>query len=221
MDDPTLDEGRHRCALRGLSRLNRLSGSTRIVWPSILAVGRVRSRPLRIMDLACGAGDVPLGLWRRARRAGIDVEIHGVDFSPRAVRFARERAEQAGAPLSFQVGDVLNEPLPTDFDVLLCSLFLHHTNEEEAVLLLTRMRRAARHIVLVNDLLRSDRGLLLAYVASRLLTSSSVVHVDAPRSVRAAFTVDEMRDLARRARMHGAEVSRRWPLRLLLSWKAA
>jgi 2-polyprenyl-3-methyl-5-hydroxy-6-metoxy-1,4-benzoquinol methylase len=221
MDDSSLEDDRHRRALRGLSRLNRLSGSARILWPPLAALARPETSCLRVLDLACGAGDVPLGLWRRARRAGIYVDIHGVDISPQAVRFAQERAEQEGAPLNFGVRDVLRNPLPEGFDAVLCSLFLHHLNEDQVVLLLTKMRQAARRIVLVNDLLRSDRGLWLAYLASRLFTSSAVVRVDATRSVRAAFTADEMRNLARRARMNGAEVSRRWPLRLLLSWMPA
>ena len=52
MDDPSLEAGRHRRALRGLSRLNRLSGSVRIVWPSIRALARREKRRLRILDLA-------------------------------------------------------------------------------------------------------------------------------------------------------------------------
>lgn len=220
MDDPALEPGRHRHALHGLSRLNLLSGSARILWPSMANLARRKGSPLRILDLASGAGDVPLGLWRRARRAGVDVEIHGVDVSPQAVCFARENAERLGAPVSFEALDVLASPLPTGFDVVLSSLFLHHVTEEEAVVLLTKMRHAARSSVLVNDLLRSTRGLALAHVASRLFTFSDVVHRDAPRSVRASFTESELRTLAGRAGMDGARVSRHWPLRLLLSWEA-
>jgi SAM-dependent methyltransferase len=221
MDDPHLEQGRHRHALRSLSRLNLLSGSVGILWPSIAGLARRERGPLRILDLASGAGDVPLGLWRRARRAGMDVDVHGVDVNPRAVRFAQENAERVGAPLQFNVLDALTAPLPTDFDVVLCSLFLHHMTEDQAVVLLTNMRRAARRIVLISDLRRSLRGLVLAYLAARLVTSSDVVRVDAPRSVRAAFTANEMKDLARRARMHGVEVSRRRPCRLLMTWKPA
>jgi len=221
MDDPALEKGRHRHALRGLSRLNLLSGSARILWPSIARLARSEHRPLRILDLACGAGDVPLSLWRRACRAGIDVEIRGVDVSPQAVRFAREHAQRLGAPVRFELLDVLAAPLPADFDVVLSSLFLHHVTGDEAVLLLKKMRCAARRIVLINDLLRSARGLALAHVAARMFTSSDVVHLDAPRSVRASFTAAEMRELARRAEMNGVEVSRRWPQRLLLTWTAA
>ena len=82
------------------------------------------------------------------------------------------------------------------------------------------MRGAARRTVLINDLLRSTRGLLLAQVASRLFTSSEVVHADAPQSVRASFTEKEMLELAREAGMEGARVTRHWPLRLLLNWSA-
>jgi 2-polyprenyl-3-methyl-5-hydroxy-6-metoxy-1,4-benzoquinol methylase len=221
MDDPCLEHDRHRHALRGLSRLNLFSGSAGIVWPSVAGLARREERPLRILDLASGAGDVPLDLWRRARRAGMDIDIRGIDVSPRAVRFAQEHAARLSAPLQFNVLDALAEPLPAEFDVVMCSLFLHHMTEHQAVLLLTKMRHAAKRIVLVSDLRRSVRGLALAFFAARLLTSSDVVRVDAPRSVRAAFTADEMKALARRARMDGAEVSGRWPFRLLMTWKPA
>jgi hypothetical protein len=61
--------------------------------------------------------------------------------------------------------------------------------------------------------------LILAHVAARALTRSHVVHVDAPRSVRAAFTRSEVRGLASQAGLDGAHVIRRWPCRLLLIWK--
>jgi 2-polyprenyl-3-methyl-5-hydroxy-6-metoxy-1,4-benzoquinol methylase len=221
MDDPALESAPHRHALRGLSRLNRLSASDRVFWPSIAGLARRERRPLRVLDLASGSGDVALSLWRRARRAGIEVEIRGVDVSQEAVRYAEEQGTRAGAPVQFEVMDVLHDPLPTGFDVLVCSLFLHHVDEDQAILLLAKMRRAARRIVMVNDLLRSVRGLVLAYLAARLFTTSEVVHADAPRSVRSSFTVEEMNRLARRAEMDGAQVSRHWPLRLLLTWKAA
>jgi len=72
--------------------------------------------------------------------------------------------------------------------------------------------------VLVNDLVRSRRGLLLAYLAAHLLTTSDVIHVDAPRSVRAAFTLCEVRKLAHDAGLEDVAVSRRWPCRMLLVW---
>ena len=75
------------------------------------------------------------------------------------------------------------------------------------------------HLVVVNDLLRSRGGLLLAHLASRLFTGSDVVRVDGPRSVRAAYSLGEIRALAGRAGLESARIEPRWPCRFVLTWK--
>lgn len=233
MDDPGLDAARHTHALAGLGRINRLSGSARLLWTPISAWIRAQSesrpqgrgretappRVWRVLDLATGGGDVPLALWRKARRAGLPLRIDGCDLSPRAVEYARSRAARAGADVRFFTRDALAGELPGDYDILTTSLFLHHLDEEQAVALLRSMARAARGLVLVNDLRRSAAGWLLAYFGTRCLTTSPVVHFDGPLSVRAALTLPEVRALAARAGLAGARVARRWPCRYLLSWK--
>jgi len=220
MDDPVLDGGRHEAALRGLSRLNYLSGSARTIWPPLAALARqLGRRQLRVLDVATGAGDVPVRLWRMAQRAGLHLEIQGVDVSPRAVEFAAGRAIAEQAAIHFSVADVLASPLPGGFDVVICSLFLHHLAEEQGVLLLQAMAQAATHLVLVSDLRRSMAGLALTHLAAWTLSGSDVVRVDGARSVRAAFTVREAAALARAAGLTGAIVERHWPFRFLLSWQ--
>jgi SAM-dependent methyltransferase len=219
MDQPGLPAPRHDRALRGLARLNSWSGSARLLWgPLAQLARRAPRRPLRVLDLATGAGDVPVRLWRRARRGGLDLEIDACDISPVAVEHARRRAARAGAPVRFFVHDALCGPALGGYDAAVCSLFLHHLSEDEAVLFLRRMAGAAERLVLVNDLERTRGGLALAYVATRLLTASDVVHTDGPRSVEGAFTREELQALAARAGLAGASVQRRWPFRLLLSW---
>jgi len=220
MDQPNLDPQLHLEALRGLERINRCSGSARTLWRPIRALAqRLGAGPLRLLDLATGAGDLPLALWRRARRARIQLHVEACDRSRQALDHARQRAAQAGAEVHFFQADVLTGDLPTGFDIVTCSLFLHHLEEMEAVVLLRRMAASARHLVLVNDLRRGLAGFLLAHVAARVLSASPVVHVDGPRSVAAAFSVAEARELAGRAGLVGAEVMRRWPCRFLLSWQ--
>src|SRR5204862_714569 len=97
------------------------------------------------------------------------------------------------------------EPLPGRYDAVICSLFLHHLDEPEAVTLLRKAADAADRAVLINDLRRSTLGLWLAQAGSRLLTTSRVVHVDGPRSVRAAFTLAEAAALARQAGLRSEE----------------
>jgi SAM-dependent methyltransferase len=218
MDQPGLDPAQHARALRGLARINWWSRSSGILWPALLALAPAAG-PLRVLDLATGAGDVPIRLSRRARRAGIPVRIEGCDVSAVAVDYARRRAERVGADVRFFVHDALAEPLLSGYDVVMCSLFLHHLERGQARTLLARMAEQARQLVLVNDLVRSPAGLLLAHVGTRLLSRSWVVHTDGPRSVAGAFTTAELRELAAEAGLVGAEVAWRWPFRMLLTWR--
>ncbi|HEX5270847.1 MAG TPA: methyltransferase domain-containing protein [Gemmataceae bacterium] len=217
MDQPGLDPGRHRQALRGLGRINFWSGSAGILWPLIADLARHSTHPPRVLDLATGGGDVPIRLWQKARRARLPIVVEGCDVSPVAVEHATRQAERRGAEVRFFVADALAGDLPAGYDALVCSLFLHHLTEDQALGLLRRMAAAAG-LVLVNDLRRSRAGLLLALVGTHLLSLSPVVHTDGPRSVEGAFTIAEARALADRAGLAGATVERRWPCRFLLTW---
>jgi SAM-dependent methyltransferase len=218
MDDPALDPDKHRRALADLARINRWSGSAAVLWPPLCALaGRLR-RPLHILDVATGSGDVPVALWHRGRNAGLSLAITGLDLSPLAIQAARNRAANAGADIRFAVADVLHDPLPTGFDVVTCSLFLHHLEESDAVNVLAGMAESGS-LVLVNDLARSRFNYGLVWLAARLFSRSPVVHADGPLSVRGAFTVAEMSRLAERAGLRDAEVRVRFPCRLLLTWR--
>jgi SAM-dependent methyltransferase len=222
MDDPSLLAGPHEQALRALARINWWSGSARILWGPVRRLAAEHpGRPLRLLDVASGAGDVLIGLAERARRSNIALELHGCDISEVALAHARHRAAAHGLPLTLVRRDVLTDPLPVGFDVVTTSLFVHHLTEEAAVTLLRSMAESAGRLVLVNDLRRCARGLALAHVACQLLTRSSVVHTDGPRSVAAAFTPGEALQLAAQAGLHGAMVRHHWPFRFLLQWVKA
>ena len=219
IDQPELAPDLLRPALCALERINWWSGSARIVWPPIRALARrLGPRPLRVLDLATGAGDVPIRLALKARHAGLPMHIAGCDKNAHAIAFAQERAADADVPVQFFVWDALQGSLPGESDVVMCSLFLHHLEERQAVAFLRKMAEAARQMVLVNDLVRSRPGFVLAYLGTRVLSGSPVVHTDGPRSVEGAFTIREAVNLAAQAGLEGAAVRRRWPCRYLLTW---
>jgi len=226
MDQPDLDRDRLDYALGGLSRLNRWSGSAAKLWPVLrdLAMQSQRAdsptcpKPvtLRILDLATGAGDNPIRLALKARKENLSMYFAGCDVNPRSIEFASRRAQEAGADVDWLVRDVLTDELPSGYDVVMCSLFMHHLNNDQAVCLLGRMWQAASRAVVVCDLVRSRFGLWLATAASRILTRSDVVHTDGPISVRAAYTIDEFANIVNHAGLLENRIWRRWPARFLL-----
>jgi 2-polyprenyl-3-methyl-5-hydroxy-6-metoxy-1,4-benzoquinol methylase len=217
-DQPDLDSELLRQALAGLESVNFWSRSPYLLWPSIRTLGRQLKRPLRILDIATGAADVPISLWHLARREKIVLQVEACDVNSRTVSYAQHRARERRAGVRVFPLDILHQEVPRHYDVVMCSLFLHHLSDAEAVEVLGRMAQAAAHILLVHDLLRSVAGLVLAYTCIPFLSPSKVNRIDGVRSVRAAFTVDEVRLLAAGAGLSGAVLEKRWPCRYLLKW---
>jgi len=217
MDDPAIDPVEHRRALVALARLNRFSNSVGVLWPAIARLARQLQRPVRVLDVATGSGDLPRKLLHRAARARLTLEVAACDLSHTAIA----EASREPSAVRFFIHDAVHQPLPTGFDVATCSLFLHHLSEDEAVTLFANMENAARHLILVNDLARSRFNYCAVWVASHLLTRSRIVRFDGPASIRSAFTPKEALDLATRAGLDGATVQSKFPCRFLLSWRRA
>ena len=220
MDQPDLDVRRHVHALDALGRANAISRTAAAVWPSIRAVSHgTVAPPMRVLDIASGGGHVLLSLARRAAREGMDIAWLGWDRSPVAIDYARTLAGRRGVErVRFELADALRDPMPAGIDVVLCTLFLHHLTETDAAALLRKMREAARRAVVISDLRRTRLGAAFTWAGCRALSRSEVFHVDGMRSVAAALTTDEARDLAAAAGLTGARISKIWPQRWLLTW---
>lgn len=79
----------------------------------------------RVLSLGCGIGDTELLL---APRVG---EVVGVDFSPAAIRQAREDADAAGVRNARFIEGTAADAPPGDYDAIVAIFFLHHLPEEE------------------------------------------------------------------------------------------
>jgi 2-polyprenyl-3-methyl-5-hydroxy-6-metoxy-1,4-benzoquinol methylase len=158
---------------------------------------------------------VPLDLWKRARQAGVDLEILGLDVSSTACDYAGRLCREAAGAIRFQQADVTRDALPMGYDIVTCSLFLHHLSCAQVSALLKKMGAAGRLLV-VSDLRRCAAGYALAQVACRLATTSPVVRWDGPQSVANAFTLAEMRALCEAAGLIDATVRADWPCRLMV-----
>lgn len=67
----------------------------------LLDSGKVR--PCKAIDLGCGLGNYAVYL------AGRGFDVTGIDFSPTAIKIAKENARKKGVKCNFFVGDVVND----------------------------------------------------------------------------------------------------------------
>jgi 2-polyprenyl-3-methyl-5-hydroxy-6-metoxy-1,4-benzoquinol methylase len=218
MDSPDLDSREHEAALRGLARINAVSRTADSLWPHLARAMRARpDQPFRLLDIACGAGDVAISLFRHNQRAQLPLQIHACDVSDLAIDFARRRARDKRADVHFFTLNALTDPIP-QYHAITCNLFLHHLRDDQVIHLLRKLSQAAP-LLLISDLRRHSLGLLAAYLATRILSTSPIVHIDGPRSVRAAFSLPELRALSHRAGLSNARIEKHFPFRQLLLWR--
>jgi 2-polyprenyl-3-methyl-5-hydroxy-6-metoxy-1,4-benzoquinol methylase len=221
LDEATTTEDARRDALIGLERANRLSTSVHHLWGELRRTAEsCPGEPLRVLDVGTGGGDVVIRLAEKAEVTGVPMEFEGCDFNEETVGFASENAARARlSNVRFFVHDIKSADLPMEFDVVMCSLMLHHFRRPDAEQVLQRMAKAARAAVLVHDLRRSRLNYWLCWIGTRLVSRSTIVHEDGVQSVQAAFTIGEMRRLADLAGLHGATFQRLWPQRFLMVWR--
>lgn len=191
MDDPVDSIVELEGNLADIEFANRMLGG---ITPVLREVRRCAARSL--LDVCCGSGDVARACAYDARRRGVQLRVTVLDRSDQMLAIARSRAP-AGAALTFVAGDAMALPFADGaFDVVTCTLALHHFEPEPARALLRELRRVARVMPVLCDLRRSAPAYVATLLWSRLFSRNRLTRHDAPLSVRRAYTRREARALA-------------------------
>jgi 2-polyprenyl-3-methyl-5-hydroxy-6-metoxy-1,4-benzoquinol methylase len=222
MDGPNVPPSDHARALAGLRRINAVSNAAaQMAKPVIRFAREQKLTHLTMLDIACGGGDVPVAIAKAAAQSGLTIKLTLLDRSETALKLASATAHAGGISAETIQANLLDTAILPSFDVVTCSLFLHHIAQADAVIdLLARIRTIARRLVVISDLRRCRTGLLAAWIGGRIFSRSPIVHFDAPASVRAAWTIAELANFAARARMDGAKIESCRPWRILLTYQA-
>jgi SAM-dependent methyltransferase len=183
--------------LRNLRRLNRCFGSYALTT-HFLRRWIQPGAQLRVLDLATGSGDIPRLIIDYAREVGATVTVEAIDQQSSTLEIARGLS--ADYPeIDFKQGDVLFFGEGGQYDIVLCSLALHHFDEAAAVRLLARCRHLSRKFVLVSDLRRGFLATVGVYLLTTLIYRESLTRIDARLSAERAFSFREFGSLAERA----------------------
>lgn len=198
MDQP--DQDPHLLAedLRNLEVLNRLFGGRGAVLR--------RARPLlarvppgttlHVLDLASGAGDLCRTLVDECRRRKVAVRLCSLDVHPQIQAYARTRGGKGYPEIRYVRGDARRLPFPDrTFDLVTCTLALHHFAEADAARVLAEMRRVTRRWAVVSDLSRSPQAYAGVWFATRFM-ANPITRFDGPVSVLRAYTGSELRSMA-------------------------
>jgi len=218
MDRPTDDVAILRDDLNNLRTINKYFGGLSSVQNAFLPlIERVdAAKSIEVLDLATGSADHPVALVKLARTRRRFIHITAVDKNPHMLAVARELT--ASYPeITVTPGDILSPGFPDKrFDIVLCSLAIHHFSREDAVTILRNMARISRVGFIVNDLSRSRLGAWTAWFYTHLTTRNPMTLYDSYVSVLRAFTPHELAQMAHEAGIRNFAINTRPFFRLIL-----
>ena len=208
MDQPCGYDELREC-LRGIARVNRLTGAYRPTLRWLDGLPR-QAEPLRVLDVGCGYGDLLREIAGWAGRRGVPVRLVGIDLNPDAVRAAR-RATPVAEEIEYVAGDAFG--YGGEVDVVVSSLLTHHLEEQEIVRFLAWMEARARVGWFVNDLHRQPVPYWLFRTVARMTNWHPFVKHDGPVSILRSFRRGDWERMLQAAGVE-AEVSEWRPARL-------
>lgn len=184
--------------LQDMVRINRLFGGFAILRGAIRRLSG-GSSSLRLLDVAAGAGATAPWLQEQFPAAWIVAS----DLRPDLLALGSGRRCAA---------DALSLPFPDDaFDVVVSTFFLHHLNESSLQAALREMLRVSKYGVVAVDLVRHPLAYYFLPYTRLLFRWNWITLMDGPRSVQAAFTPAELRQLLRRSGFPLAKVRSHHP----------
>ena len=211
-----------RDCLVDLARVNRMTLAYRPTLAFLVSLEKAdllpRDRPLRIVDVASGYGDMLRRIAAWASGRGIAVDLTGIDLNPWSTRAASE-ATPAELGITWINSDIFDYSAEGRADLILSSLFTHHLDDAALIRFLAWMEATASLGWFVNDLHRHALPYAVFSRASRAMRMHRFVQHDGPVSIARSFVVDDWRRLLAAAGIPPGAAEIHWwmPFRLCVS----
>jgi len=219
LDDANVDRNLLFKNLEELDILNRVTGGHAISLAGIKQLVTDHDKIYHVVDLGCGSGDTLKVFARWAEVNNYKVRLTGVDMNPNAIEYFKiHNADDPGIDcISADFQDYLdrNERI----DIIHCSLFCHHLENEKLLQLFIYFRDHARSGFIINDLQRQWLAYFSAWFFTRLLNGTKLAKNDGPISVLRGFKSAELIHLLDEAKIKNYSLKKKWLFRYLIVGK--
>jgi SAM-dependent methyltransferase len=205
--------------LRELDILNRTTGGHALTLTGIKQLVTDHTKIYHIVDLGCGSGDSLCTIADWARKNNFTVQLIGVDINADVIEYLKKHCHTypkiTGITADYQ--EFLDRN--TFIDIVHCSLFCHHLNDDELIRLFTYFSEKVTTGFVINDLQRNRMAYYSAWFFTRLLKGTILAKNDGPVSVLRAFKVSELKFLLKKANIKNYIIQKKRLFRLLIVGK--
>jgi SAM-dependent methyltransferase len=204
-----------------LQLVNRWLGDARALRHSLLNEIELSGPPeFSVLDVGAGSGELLRVIAEWTQNRGKLASLVGLELNARSAGAIGARNGESRAPTEIAAlrGDALRLPFAAGaFDYAMCSLFTHHFKDDQVVAILRELARVARRRIFVIDLHRHPVAYYFYTTVGHLFLHNRLIREDGALSILRSFKPDELRRLAQRAGLEGAQVERHFPYRLVLA----
>lgn len=209
-----------RANLREMWRINRYLGGlnalTAQLFPRLRRLWHSENRPLSVVDVGTGSGEVARHIGHWAQRQHIELTVLGLDISVRNLAFAAENTASTDNVQLLQADATALPFAPHQIDYYISSLVLHHFSPAEVITLLCHTYTRSRYGIVMNDLTRGHLPTIGFRLIQPFFARNYLTRHDGLVSIHRAYTPGELVQLATEAGIEQPRVIYAFPFRMTL-----
>lgn len=215
MDDFSIGDIGLEKVLKKLDIINDVLGGNKITSDGIkkLLTHQEKNETVKIIDIGCGSGDMLRRLAALAKKENRNFELIGVDANEYTINYARQISAEY-KNISYACMDIFSSAFAElDFDIVLCTLTLHHFKDNQIEYLLKLLHKNAKLGIIINDLQRSKLAYRLFLIYCTLFKLDGMSKADGLVSILRGFKRKDFEQFSKKLNLHNDEIHWRWAFR--------
>lgn len=215
MDDFALEGEVLRDALDKIAKINQLLGGNKLTLQGVQSLMDhiTLDKEFTIVDVGCGNGDMLRTLADYASENNLNFKLIGIDANRFTVSHANKLSKHY-PNISYQCEDIFDDKFTSlKYDIVLCTLTLHHFKDDEIIKLLSVFYKNANIGIVINDLQRSAiayrlfQGLCFVFRLNKMSKEDGLV------SILRGFTKEELENFSKKLDFKKYSIEWKWAFR--------
>ncbi len=215
MDNFALEGEILKDALDKIAKINQLLGGNKLSLLGLrdLIVSIPKSQQITIVDVGCGNGDMLRALANFGISNNYNFQLIGIDANSYTVNYATTLSVDY-PNISFRCEDVFSHDFENlKYDVVLCTLTLHHFKDSEIINLMSIFNANSRVGIVINDLHRSVVAYRLFQVLCFIFRLNAMSREDGLVSILRGFKKEELIRFSEKLELKNYKIKWKWAFR--------
>ena len=168
---------------------------------------------LKIVDVGCGNGDMLRKLADYGKKNNLKLDLLGIDANQFTINHAEKLSENY-LNIKYSCENIFDDKFKElKYDIVLCTLTLHHFKDNEIIDLLTVFYKNAVLGIVINDLQRSAIAYRLFQILCVVFQLNKMSREDGLTSILRGFKKQELINFSRKLNFKNVVIQWKWAFR--------